>query len=73
MLPQCEGALPPSTSTLVEVLNLSVKPAICVKMHKVCLLIRIHLRVLADDDVSGETPEDSENEDSGEHTEHLLS
>ncbi|XP_058230216.1 uncharacterized protein il17rc isoform X1 [Hemibagrus wyckioides] len=64
VLPQCEGALPPSTSTPVEVLTLSVEPAICVKMHKVCLLIQIQLRVLADDDVSGETPDDSENEDS---------
>ncbi|KAK3536786.1 hypothetical protein QTP86_025096 [Hemibagrus guttatus] len=65
VLPQCEGALPPST--LVEVFNLNVEPALCGKTtmkHKACLLIRIQLRVLADDDVSGETPDDSENEDS---------
>ncbi|GAA6097522.1 uncharacterized protein il17rc [Tachysurus ichikawai] len=76
VLPPCDGALPFCTSTLVDVLALSVEPALCTKatmMYKACLRIRIQLRVLAtaNDDVSGETQDDLENEDHGEHTEHL--
>lgn len=41
--------------------------------HKACLLIRLQPDVFTDDEVSGETPEDSEDEDCGEHTGHLLS
>ncbi|XP_026993261.1 uncharacterized protein il17rc [Tachysurus fulvidraco] len=68
VLPPCDGALPFCTSTLVDVLALGVQPALCTKatmMYKACLRIRIQLKVLAtdNDDVSGETQEDLENED----------
>ncbi|TTN83888.1 Interleukin-17 receptor C [Bagarius yarrelli] len=68
VLPPCAGALPPCTSTTPEVSSVSLEPALCSKTttdHQVCLLIRIRLRVPTDDndEVSGETPDDLEDED----------
>ncbi|MCI4389935.1 hypothetical protein PGIGA_G00116800 [Pangasianodon gigas] len=58
--------VPPRDFGPVEVLAFNVEPALCLKAtqtYGACLRIRIQLRILPDDDVSGETPEDSDDED----------
>ncbi|MCJ8744183.1 hypothetical protein PDJAM_G00115550 [Pangasius djambal] len=58
--------VPPRDIGPVEVLAFSVEPALCLKAtqtYRACLRIRIQLRILPDDGVSGETPEDSDDED----------
>lgn len=63
--------VPPPDFGPVEVLSFNVEPALCSKAAQpyknACLRIQIQLRILAEDGVSGETPEDSEDDDHGKH------
>ncbi|KAF4093535.1 hypothetical protein AMELA_G00003040 [Ameiurus melas] len=59
------AVVPPRDFGPVEVLSFDVETALCCSAPqkcRPCLRVRIWLRILGDDDVSGETPEDSEGE-----------